>query len=356
MPSLKDSLRAACVALSLAATGATALAQDSFPTKDVAKLDDLPGIKRYTGALLLFRQDIKYDEVAFPASPLVTNDKGVQAPKSVKRAGQRSALMYTTPAQRSPLEVLRNYQSELKASGFTPVYECQTTQCGDDSTYGISRGSAFWQALFNAPGELPFAVRGTLAQCLGGGQEITGLRYALLDNPSSGETVSVMTWQPVVKGYALPCADEFDRHTSVLVFRVQTKGMEQQMSTVSASEMNQSLTATGKVAIYGILFDSGKALIKPESAASLAEIGKLMKDSPNLKLHVVGHTDNQGGLDANLALSRLRATAVRDALMQQHSVAATRLTANGVSSLAPVSTNETEAGRAKNRRVELVLF
>ena len=81
-----------------------------------------------------------------------------------------------------------------------------------------------------------------------------------------------------------------------------------------------------------------------------------MKATPALKLHVVGHTDNAGGLEGNFDLSKRRAGAVKDALVKQYGIAADRLTANGVSYLAPVSTNGTDAGRAKNRRVELVLF
>ena len=97
-------------------------------------------------------------------------------------------------------------------------------------------------------------------------------------------------------------------------------------------------------------------MIKPESNAALAEIAKLLNSNPALKLHVVGHTDNQGSLDSNFALSKARAQAVSVALSQNYAIAAARLNANGVSSLAPVASNTDEAGRAKNRRVELVPF
>lgn len=96
--------------------------------------------------------------------------------------------------------------------------------------------------------------------------------------------------------------------------------------------------------------------MKPESKAALDEIAKLLKLDPSLKLHVVGHTDNQGGLEPNFALSKARAQAVSNALQKDYSIAAARLSANGVSSLAPVASNADDAGRAKNRRVELVPF
>ncbi len=101
---------------------------------------------------------------------------------------------------------------------------------------------------------------------------------------------------------------------------------------------------------------TGSRVIKLESAGSMAQIAQLMQQNTALKLHVVGHTDNQGSLDSNFALSKARAAAVSAALSAQYGIAAARLSANGVSSLAPVASNADDAGRAKNRRVELVPF
>ena len=86
----------------------------------------------------------------------------------------------------------------------------------------------------------------------------------------------------------------------------------------------------------------------------MEEIAKLLKAEPELKLHVVGHTDNVGGYEANLSLSKPRADAVVAARVKDYGISAERLTSNGVAYLAPVAANTTEEGRAKNRRVELV--
>jgi len=86
----------------------------------------------------------------------------------------------------------------------------------------------------------------------------------------------------------------------------------------------------------------------------LAEIAKLLANNPTLNLHVVGHTDSTGAFDHNMTLSKARADAVMNALVSAHGVAASRLQASGVGPLAPVASNDTEDGRAKNRRVELV--
>ena len=131
---------------------------------------------------------------------------------------------------------------------------------------------------------------------------------------------------------------------------------EDKMVTLSASELNKAVTSTGRVAIYGILFDIGSSVITPESKASLDQIAALLQENANLNLHVVGHTDNQGSVDSNFALSKARAAAVVAGLSKVYGIVAARLSANGVSSLAPVASNTDELGRAKNRRVELVSF
>jgi len=121
-----------------------------------------------------------------------------------------------------------------------------------------------------------------------------------------------------------------------------------------AAAMGKDINATGHVAVYGILFDSGKSLIKPESAQAIGEIAKLLNGQPGLKLYVVGHTDNVGGVESNIRLSKDRAEAVLQALVRDHGIAPHRLLAFGCGLFSPVAVNDSEAGRAKNRRVELV--
>lgn len=122
----------------------------------------------------------------------------------------------------------------------------------------------------------------------------------------------------------------------------------------SQAEMAHALASDGKIALYGIYFDSSKAEVKPTSEDTLVQIGKLMKENAQMKLLVVGHTDNNGAFSSNIDLSQKRAAAVVKALVERHGVKKDRLTPVGVSFAAPVGSNSTEEGRAKNRRVELV--
>jgi OOP family OmpA-OmpF porin len=138
-----------------------------------------------------------------------------------------------------------------------------------------------------------------------------------------------------------------------MLYIVEKQAMTQDI-VANAAAIAGDLKATGRAAIYGIYFDTGKAEIKPESESALGEIAKLLKGDASLKLYVVGHTDNVGAFDANMKLSQARAQAVVQALAGRHGIAASRLKAYGVSSLSPIAPNVSEEGRAKNRRVELV--
>ena len=124
--------------------------------------------------------------------------------------------------------------------------------------------------------------------------------------------------------------------------------------TANAAAMTNGLTTSGHTVVNGILFDTAKADLKPESANALKEVVKLLQADPKLRIYVVGHTDNVGQQAANLELSRQRAASVVKALATQYGIAADRLQAYGNGSYAPVASNDTDDGRALNRRVELV--
>lgn len=134
---------------------------------------------------------------------------------------------------------------------------------------------------------------------------------------------------------------------------VQVEGMKQDV-VANAEVFQNDIRAKGHATVYGILFDTDKADIKPESAQALGEIAKLLKADARLKIAVVGHTDGTGSVDHNLKLSQSRAQAVMQALIRDHGIASSRLTFFGCGPFAPVASNDSEDGKAKNRRVELV--
>jgi outer membrane protein OmpA-like peptidoglycan-associated protein len=134
---------------------------------------------------------------------------------------------------------------------------------------------------------------------------------------------------------------------------IEEKAMAQYV-TADAAALSAELKATGHVAVYGITFDADSANLKPEAQAAIAEVGKLMKQDPSLKLFVVGHTANVGDVESGLKLSLARAASVVKSLSAEHGIQADRLKPYGAGPYCPVATNQTEEGRSRNRRVELV--
>jgi outer membrane protein OmpA-like peptidoglycan-associated protein len=147
---------------------------------------------------------------------------------------------------------------------------------------------------------------------------------------------------------------EAEKGNSKVWLRIVEKQAMQQHVVADATSFGNDLKATGHVAVYGIYFDTGKSILKPESTPALQEVAKLLGADPSLKLWVVGHTDSVGAIEGNMKLAQARAEAVVAALATTHGVAAARLKGYGVGPLAPVASNDSEDGRAKNRRVELV--
>jgi len=154
------------------------------------------------------------------------------------------------------------------------------------------------------------------------------------------------------KGVTYISAEAFNEGRDYTLIIVENKPMEDEVS-IDAAALNQGISETGKIAVYGIYFDSGKSVIKPESKPTIDEIVKMLQQSPKLKIFIVGHTDSDGSVESNMKLSSDRAAAVVKALTE-NGISASRLKSSGVGPYCPVESNHTEEGKAKNRRVELV--
>lgn len=119
-------------------------------------------------------------------------------------------------------------------------------------------------------------------------------------------------------------------------------------------DLDEAIDRDGKAAIYGILFDTGKSDIKPESSEALKQITDYLTKKPAIKIIVVGHSDNTGTYAGNITLSKARADSIKNYLITTGKIDATRLMSEGAGQYCPVTTNDTEEGRKLNRRVEIV--
>jgi OmpA-OmpF porin, OOP family len=124
--------------------------------------------------------------------------------------------------------------------------------------------------------------------------------------------------------------------------------------TSASPDTRSKLLTEGKLISYGIYFDTGKDVVKPESYASVKEIASVLKDNPDLNIEITGHTDSDGDDASNLALSKRRATSVKEYLVNQFQIEVSRLQTDGKGETMPIENNSTSQGKARNRRVEFV--
>jgi OmpA-OmpF porin, OOP family len=146
--------------------------------------------------------------------------------------------------------------------------------------------------------------------------------------------------------------------TNKITFEVTTGSEPWLMTALSVNaggrKIYDALMADGRIVTRGILFDTGSDRLRAESTPTLSEIGTMLRDHPDLRIAIEGHTDDVGDDAANLSLSQRRAESVRSYLAQQHGIDGGRLEARGIGETKPIALNNTAEGRQSNRRVELV--
>jgi outer membrane protein OmpA-like peptidoglycan-associated protein len=314
------------------------LAHAEMPAQDTVKNGkDHALLSRFAESRLVGYGLKEFEEVTLPAGKRVANKDGQATfQEAIPLEGKYTRIAYNYPQTRSALEVMRNYQAALEKAGLKTVFTCVKEACGEDfGSYMLDKhlgnnfvnGGEYWS---------PFNY---------GRREG---RYLLAKGTSAdGTLVHVALW-------VVPPMQRYNGGVYLQV--VEGKPMEGDKVSVNlnAADMAKSIAAEGKVAVYGVYFDTDKSEVKPESKPALGEMAKLLQQNPQLKVFVVGHTDNQGALAHNAELSQKRADAVVKALATEYKVDGKRLAAKGVASYAPVASNDAEAGREKNRRVELV--
>jgi outer membrane protein OmpA-like peptidoglycan-associated protein len=306
---------------------------------DLEGSKDHPQIKRYEGAEIVKYEFREYDELTIP---LGKAKHSLELEDFMQVEGAITRLTYTIPMGRSPLEVIRNYETEFQAHGFQELFAGSGNELGS----GFSEAAGYKEIKWS-PNIPALTLNGDSQRFLamekkGSGGNIFVLLYAVKNRFWAG---NLDEKEGIAKGQTLLQVDV-----------VESKPMEVKMVTVAAEEMAERISTSGSVALYGIYFDIDKTDLRPESGETLVQIAKLLKDNDSLNLLVVGHTDNVGSFSYNRDLSQKRASAVVKELGKTYGVNTSRLKPVGVSFACPVASNKTEENRAKNRRVELVEF
>jgi OOP family OmpA-OmpF porin len=284
-------------------------------TRDVAGSKDFPGIGRFGGSVITGYQVKDFDAARMQAAAF--KDGKPADPRRLE--GRVTRIAYRTRPGPSILEVSRNFETQLAKAGFETLIACDTDACG---------GIPFTEAIDALPVPQMW---------------VDGFNYHYYAGHKA---------EGGRETYASVVVSENNSEITAQLTVAELGAIENKM--VDAAAMAKGLGEAGHIALYGIYFDTDKAALKPESRPTLEQIAKLLTGQPQLNVFIVGHTDSQGTFEHNLDLSRRRAEAVAAELVRSYHIAQPRLRTAGVGLLAPVGSNATEAGRALNRRVELV--
>jgi OmpA-OmpF porin, OOP family len=343
-------------------SAATAHADATIPTADLEGASDNPITQRYDGSYIVAYEQSEYTDFTVPLAPLkrdadpdkrdVMNNVVFAPEKSLEIEGKLTRITYLLPEGRSPLEVLRNFQTVVTGQGGEVLFECKKEDCGGDASRSSDGGGNEMSLMMTFFHAADLQVENFSNASCALTSAITDQRFFSAKVPQDGGDAYV-TVQTFTVSDDLYCK-AFNARTVALVQVVEPKPRDQKMVVVKSAEMESSLSQLGSISLYGILFDTDKADLKPESAPTLQEIATLLQQDPAMSVLVVGHTDNHGDYGHNLDLSERRAQAVKAALEKTYGIDGKRLTAAGAGMMAPVASNDSEEGRAKNRRVVLV--
>ncbi|RFP61844.1 OmpA family protein [Luteimonas weifangensis] len=304
-------MAAAAVAADAAAAAPAAFDPASVPVTSVG-LPPFPFFKAPDGLQSSYREPQR--GIAHDGQYFLAGDKAVLVEGRIFRdrfALTRAARPY------SELEFHRNYENAIAALGGRRIDAVQYTR----------------EVVAAAGG------RGAIDKHQHGAAAVPGYRHDsyLLRTPDKEYWIDVSTGAIPLHGY---------------VVVLERQAMAQSLGFLDAAAMRQAIDQDGRVALH-INFDTDKATLRPDAQPTIAEIGKLLADDPALQLSIEGHTDATGEAAHNQALSTARARSVLGALVGL-GVDPARLQSRGYGQERPVADNASEAGRAANRRVELV--
>ena len=286
------------------------------------------------GARLTAERASALDGFDAPTGPF---DGRIVPTLSVEGAIMRRAWRIETGGL-TPLQVMIPLRQQLGAAGYDVIFECEASACGG------------------------FDFRFNTEVLPGPNMYVNISRYRYLTalrgrRDAPGEIVGVLVSVTAASAYVQIIA----AHTEADIADVVPQTVEAPLAPVppaapAYAEFERVLLAEGRVILSDLDFATGTTDLGRGPYVSLAELVATLTRRPGLRVALVGHTDTVGDLETNIALSRARAASVRDRLISEFGVDPARLDAEGMGYLSPIASNLTDAGRAENRRVEVIVL
>jgi len=292
-------------------------------TTDIEGGKDYPLVSRFKGSVIEWYQTYDFNRYYM----LSLKDNTI---KPYEIDGKVTRIQYSSQPQHSVFEIFKSYENALKNAGFQILLTLDKTNCG------VNLSEQLYIGEFNGLNALPAGA--SIKPDFKEGE----FAYLAAKKKVSDKDVYVVVY---ITYYNWPLIT-FDA--------IEVQSMEKGL--VSVKDLETDLSQNGHIAIYDIHFDTGSSEIKSGSEEALKNIAEYLNAHAGMKFLIVGHTDNTGDFDANVKLSEARALAVKNALENSYHVNAGQLKTFGAGPVAPVATNTTDKGRAKNRRVEIVVL
>lgn len=309
--------------------------------EDIDGARDHPLISRFSGSKILFYHEAAFDEYYLPLGSVSwERDEDHRLVPDITEGrwleGKVTRIQYEAPEGRSTLEIFRSFENALTDSGFEILFSGSRDELGDRFGNAVYSSDIFTSGLAGGT-----VSRSRLSYYLQSVENHQRYLAARLSRPEGDVYTSIFTGISIHKS-----------EPAIQLDVIELQPMEEGL--VSAGDLLEEISRTGRALVYGIYFATDSHQIEAESEPVLEEIAIFLNENPDFSLYVTGHTDDTGDYDYNVNLSKERAQAVVDWLIGNHNISPDRLQPVGVGPAAPVASSETEAGRARNRRVELV--
>lgn len=287
-------------------------------------------VSPFKGSVLLGTYEAQFAPLTLLVEPLVEKNN----PSKLEVEGSLLSNIYERPVNIAPYEIYKSYEKVLQSADFDILLACQEGKCNSKKTV---------KAIYGYPKKeienrqyIPKMKTSTQSWLVGWANH-----YISAKKKTAEKTYYVMV---IIS----------DQRNLYSVDVMEVEEMEEGNVELNPKLLKDKIASEGKVVLDGIFFETGKDILKETSKPSLNTISTFLKENKDLSFYVVGHTDDTGNLESNISLAEKRAEAVVLALVEM-GISKTQLSSHGVGPFAPAAINTTDSGKAKNRRVELVV-